>query len=197
MPHETPCSLREKLYALDRERPMTELGQQAWLRKRTLLLRQLADMEGWTMDTKRLLLTWDAFDEAVQAATAEFKNSAWVTDGNCSGIYGIPRGGLILAVALSHHLELPLLLQPQKRCIIVDDVIETGVTFHNLLDHCNKEMGISDNDLAAWCWISKNPELGKAGHHKYVDPDVWVVLPWEDWAKAADDMRKYYERRTA
>lgn len=146
------------------------------------------------MDSKKLLLTWEAFDEAVFAGAEEFRNSPWVMDGNCTGIYGIPRGGLVLAIALSHHLDLPLLPSPQKRCIVVDDVIETGRTMLKLLDDCNKA-GITDQHIAAWTWVSKNEDLS-TGYYKFVDPDVWIVFPWEDWTQADKD-KAGYERRTA
>ena len=45
-----------------------------------------------------------------------------------SGIYGVPRGGLCLAVALSHKLQINLIKEPIKNSLIVDDVYETGIT---------------------------------------------------------------------
>ena len=45
-----------------------------------------------------------------------------------SGIYGVPRGGLCLAVALSHKLKIKLISEPIKNSLIVDDVYETGIT---------------------------------------------------------------------
>lgn len=55
-----------------------------------------------------------------------------------SGIYGIPRGGLVIAVNLSHILKLPLLASPrphkrgEKPLLIVDDVSDTGKTLRIL-----------------------------------------------------------------
>ena len=48
-----------------------------------------------------------------------------------SGIYGIPRGGLCLAVALSHKLNIKLIQNLLKIHLIVDDVFETGITLNN------------------------------------------------------------------
>ena len=48
-----------------------------------------------------------------------------------SGIYGVPRGGLCLAVALSHKLDIQLIESPCKNSLIVDDVFETGITLSN------------------------------------------------------------------
>ena len=45
-----------------------------------------------------------------------------------SGVYGIPRGGLVLASWLAHKLYLPLLFAPSKNCIIIDDICDSGET---------------------------------------------------------------------
>ena len=45
-----------------------------------------------------------------------------------TGVYGVPRGGLCLAVALNHAIERPLLSVPEPSALIVDDVYETGRT---------------------------------------------------------------------
>lgn len=49
-----------------------------------------------------------------------------------TGVYGIPRGGLVLAVYLSHHLDIPLVTDPASVLLIdglvVDDLVDTGKT---------------------------------------------------------------------
>ena len=66
--------------------------------------------------------TWSEFDKSVEkiADKCRFKEF--------SGIYGVPRGGLCLAVALSHKLKINLISEPIKNSLIVDDVYETGIT---------------------------------------------------------------------
>ena len=68
------------------------------------------------------VLSWAQFDKAVQLMASRFANSA------VTGVYGIPRGGLCLAVALSHAIDRPLLSTPEQSALIVDDVYETGRT---------------------------------------------------------------------
>ena len=48
-------------------------------------------------------LSWKEFDECTYSIYKKCKNK------NLKGVYGFPRGGLCLAVALSHSLGLPLL----------------------------------------------------------------------------------------
>ena len=61
-------------------------------------------------------LNWADFDACVQVLTERHSGRSL----NC--VFGIPRGGLCLAVGLSHALGLPLLMEPDNHCLIVDDV---------------------------------------------------------------------------
>ena len=72
--------------------------------------------------------TWGEFDKSVEqiAKKCMFKEF--------SGIYGVPRGGLCLAVALSHKLKIELISEPLKNSLIVDDVYETGLTLRTFKD---------------------------------------------------------------
>ena len=53
-------------------------------------------------------LSWNEFDLCVKNITDLcFKK-------DFSGVFGFPRGGLCLAVAISHSLRIPLLNKPKK-----------------------------------------------------------------------------------
>ena len=73
----------------------------------------------------KTFFTWNDFDRSVEyiANKCEFIRF--------SGIYGIPRGGLCLAVALSHRLKINLISEPKNYSLIVDDVYETGITLNS------------------------------------------------------------------
>ena len=93
-----------------------------------------------------------------------------------SGIYGIPRGGLVPAVMLSHKLKVPLLstLSEVKNVLIVDDISDTGKT---LLEF--KKRGY---DIATLFY--KEGSLVKPNFWKYKKDTDWIVFPWEsDWVK--------------
>ena len=66
--------------------------------------------------------SWYEFDRSVEYIAKKCKFLEF------SGIYGVPRGGLCLAVALSHKLKIKLISEPIKNSLIVDDVYETGIT---------------------------------------------------------------------
>jgi hypoxanthine phosphoribosyltransferase len=120
-------------------------------------------------------LSWHDFDQAVE------RIAALLNDRSFSGIHGIPRGGLVLAVALSHRLELPLLPEPQPGCLVVDDVFETGRT---LAPH--RELAGSERVV----WISKaEPEWWRAV--EVTSSQEWIVFPWESAERATADERSY------
>ena len=122
-------------------------------------------------------LSWNDFDQAVEQLAAQAAG--------CNGIYGIPRGGLVLAVALSHRLELPLLEAAQPGCAVVDDVVETGLTvapYRQLEGSC------------VLVWISKlEPQWWQAV--ELTSSSEWIVFPWEDRGRAEADERDYRARR--
>ena len=73
--------------------------------------------------------TWEEFDKSVELIS--YKSKEW----DLSGIYGIPRGGLCLAVALSHKLNLELLKEPKNNILIVDDIYDSGKTLQRYKDY--------------------------------------------------------------
>lgn len=124
------------------------------------------------------ILTWQEFDAAVgQIAT--------MAQGlPLCGVYGLPRGGLPLAVALSHRLGVPLLQAPAFGCLLVDDVYETGRT----LGPCQGLPALTA------VWISKAaPTWWKAA--EVVSTSEWLVFPWENHATAHIDEETYRASR--
>ena len=78
-------------------------------------------------------------------------------------IYAIPRGGLVLGVYLSHRLGLPMVEKPTKRCIICDDIADTGKTVEPY----------------------KNYFIVTLYYHKQstVEPDIWIYEKTDAWIK--------------
>jgi hypothetical protein len=124
-------------------------------------------------------LTWDEFDEAVYRLANAYEGRAF------NGVYGFPRGGLCLAVALSHYLDLPLLDEIKDDCLVVDDVYETGVTLSQALTYEGVECAV---------WISKaEPTWFRAV--EVANTDEWLLFPWENPAKASADEDAYRASR--
>jgi hypoxanthine phosphoribosyltransferase len=90
-------------------------------------------------------------------------------------IYGFPRGGLPIAVHLSHHLNIPL--YPHKiinyplndNCILyVDDIADTGAT-----------LNIFQYDFTATLFIKNRSKTMPMFYVEKVPDDLWIVFPWE------------------
>ncbi|OGF63551.1 hypothetical protein A2926_03015 [Candidatus Giovannonibacteria bacterium RIFCSPLOWO2_01_FULL_44_40] len=75
---------------------------------------------------KKQRYTWTEFEEDIPKLVLRIKKLAR-RKGGFDGIYGIPRGGLPIAVKLSHVLNLPILIGGvTKNTLVVDDVADTG-----------------------------------------------------------------------
>ena len=122
------------------------------------------------------VLSWAQFDQAVAQLAARF------ADAELTGVYGVPRGGLCLAVALSHAMERPLLSHPDRSALIVDDVYETGRTLKAVHDQ------LPQATFAVW--VSKGtPEWWTAA--LVADSSEWLVFPWENVERARADEQAY------
>ena len=71
---------------------------------------------------------------------------------NIDSVMGLPRGGLIPAVMISHELGIPLVINPTKNTLVVDDINDTGHT----LDKAVTE-SYSDNALSKSVELSIPP----------------------------------------
>ena len=96
-----------------------------------------------------------------------------------------PRGGLCLAVALSHSLGLPLLDEPKNNSLIVDDIYDTGYTLERIKHLKGSEVHV---------WISKKkPTWWNA--YKCIIEKEWIIFPWENKNSANNDKELYYKSR--
>lgn len=90
-----------------------------------------------------------------------------------SGVYGLPRGGLVIAVMLSHKLKIPLLLAPCKNCLIVDDIADTGISLqHYDIDKNEKQYYITT------MYYHRQSKV-VPDFYVYEKTDSWIKFPWE------------------
>jgi len=123
--------------------------------------------------------TWSEFDKSVEqiANKCRFKEF--------SGIYGVPRGGLCLAVALSHKLKINLIPEPKKNSLIVDDVYETGFTLNNFKDIEGANFFVLFSKISPTWW--KTVYLSEKSE--------WIVFPWENTLNSKSDREDYIKKR--
>ena len=123
--------------------------------------------------------TWSEFDKSVDHIADQCKN--W----DLSGIYGVPRGGLCLAVALSHKLEIELMDKPSKNSLIVDDIFETGITLSNFKNIEGANFFVLFSKKKPIWWNSVNLSL----------KNEWIVFPWENKINETKDEIEYKKKR--
>lgn len=125
------------------------------------------------MDIKdnKVYLSWEDFDNMIKFYFNKEYNPALKYQ-EFSGVYGIPRGGLVIATAVSHKLGIPLLAAPAKNCLVVDDIDDTGKTLEHYL---------TLKSVTVFTWVAKYTLKRDIEHlyHTSFQEDYWVVFPWE------------------
>ncbi len=109
-------------------------------------------------------LSWENFETAMK----NIKN--WAENKKFRNIYGIPRGGLILAVYLSHLLDLPILIDKNKitsETLVVDDICDSGVTLKKYKNYKTATLYYRQNEVFKPDYFVLDAKLN------------WIVFPWE------------------
>lgn len=118
---------------------------------------------------------------------AEFKEDVYTLTGlikpkskNISSVYGIPRGGIPLALELSRLLEIPIVDESSitKTTLIVDDLVDSGLTLKPWMENKHITATIHVKDCSE---IKPNffVDLKPAGQ--------WIEYWWEKNEKPAED----------
>lgn len=123
------------------------------------------------------IITWDRLENAIDKIANQVKTS----NANYEAIYGLPRGGLVPAVMLSHRLQVSLILNMEevwrlkvngRDVLIVDDISDSGRTL--------KYFGDQKFDIATVSSrVNKTQTTPKYNGIELTHED-WVVFPWED-----------------
>ena len=125
------------------------------------------------------VFTWTEFDRSVEYIANECKYL------DISGIYGVPRGGLCLAVALSHKLKINLISEPIKNSLIVDDIYETGITLKAFKHIEGAMFFVLFSKVSPTWWNSV----------QISEKNEWIVFPWENPLNLQSDRNDYNKKR--
>jgi len=114
--------------------------------------------------------TWEEFEDDCK------KIVEFISDKEFRNIYGIPRGGLVLAVKLSHLLNDKLIILNagliSSDTLVVDDISDSGKTLLEYYD-CSK------TKLYVTLWIKEGTLFTPSFYIRTKSPDEWVIFPWE------------------
>lgn len=123
-------------------------------------------------------VTWEQVEFYVRKLFVELYERKRIS--NCPGIYTFPRGGWVTAVMLSHLTGLPILSHPAPNCIIVDDILDSGITLKKYSDLKDKY-----NYFISTMFIDKKQLEEKAEYNCNIDyyeqikDTKWIQFPWE------------------
>jgi hypoxanthine phosphoribosyltransferase len=113
----------------------------------------------------KIFLSWSDVDDAVNKLCDKIRFDQI----NIDSVHGIPRGGLIPAVLISHKLGLPYVGAVGPNTLVVDDICDSGVT----LDKCpGVYTAVLHYKPHTSCF---QPTMWAVIH----EGNEWLIYPWE------------------
>lgn len=137
----------------------------------------------------KINIGWEEIEMLVDTLSREISSSNYTF----KSIYGIPRGGLIPAVLLSHKLKIPISMGSlDKDTLIIDDICDSGVTFKEMYERNQSEFAFP-LDLKFACLHYRSTSLFPPDFiGRKVIEDDWLVYPWEN--KKAETIQDYLKK---
>jgi uncharacterized protein len=131
------------------------------------------------VDTKsKIYLNWDEIERLTNLLSVKIKMKHFQID----SIMGLPRGGLVPSVILSHKLNLPLVQKISQNTLIVDDICDSGNTFVKIYkNHPNLKF--------ACLHFKPHTSIFNPTVYSQEVGDEWIVYPWEE--KNAEPIADY------
>lgn len=140
---------------------------------------------------KKIQITYSDFGKMMEQMVLKLQNKHY------SAIHGLPRGGLSIAVHLSHFLELPLitnismytpmnLKEENDKLLVVDDIIDSGRTFERFSEIATIRKIKYETAVLYYKPFSEHiPDV-------YIrETEDWIVFPWEPYEESVN--RANYE----
>ena len=118
-------------------------------------------------------VSWELIDDCVTDIAFHLKD----TGKDFVGVFGIPRGGVILAVMLSHKLDIPYITEFWRvgdgDIVVIDDIADTGKTFQFYKEQ-------PETKDAHYVTIHEHKQSIVKPDYSVIDKqDIWIVYPWE------------------
>ncbi len=96
--------------------------------------------------------------------------------GKYDHVYGIPRGGLIIATYIAYQTDMELMVEyglhiPKEKVLVVDDLADTGITLEPFV-----EADYTTATLFRKCRSTVQPTFCV---HNDISDNYWIVFPYE------------------
>jgi hypoxanthine phosphoribosyltransferase len=121
---------------------------------------------------KKRYLSWQDVETAVERLAINIT----LSEKQITSIIGLPRGGLIPAVMLSHKLNIPFSTEDEGvgegYTLIVDDICDSGITLEEFKDY--------ENVLTATLHYKSSACTEPSFWWRLAPENEWIVYPWEN-----------------
>lgn len=119
---------------------------------------------------EKVYVTYKQIDEYLDNVVQDLKKRGIKP----TGVYGPPRGGLIFATLLSYKMDIPLLLNSAKGCVIIDDIADSGRT---LLHFTENDTQFNKYYITTMYYHERS--VVKPDYYMHLKKDRWIVYPYE------------------
>ena len=118
-------------------------------------------------------VSWELIEDCVTDIAFYLKD----TGKDFKGVFGVPRGGSLLAVMLSHKLDIPYITEFWRvgdgDIVVIDDIADTGKTFQFYKEQ-------PETKDAHYVTIHEHKQsIVKPDYSVIEKVDKWIVYPWE------------------
>tara|TARA_R110001606_G_scaffold347966_1_gene497413 strand:+ start:300 stop:692 length:393 start_codon:yes stop_codon:yes gene_type:complete len=129
------------------------------------------------MENKRRYLSWKDVEHLIEILHQNIIESNL----NIKQIYGIPRGGYIPSVILSHKMNIPLTTYKYTpNTLIIDDICDTGKTLQSPIPIVTGVLHYKPH----------TSEIEPSFYACKFNSDDWIIYPWENKdSKAIQDYK--------
>lgn len=119
---------------------------------------------------EKVYVTYEQINEYIDNVVQDLKKRGIKP----TGVYGPPRGGLIFATLLSYKMDIPLLLNASKGCVIIDDIADSGRT---LLHFTENDTQFNKYYITTMYYHERSAV--KPDYYMHLKKARWIVYPYE------------------
>lgn len=121
--------------------------------------------------TEKVFISWSWVDHQINVIADKLNNTS-----EFAAVTGVPRGGLIPAVMLSHKLGLKYIpyqqaISKRRPVLVVDDISDSGLTL--------TDIGARGFKTATLC-VRYSTQYTPDYYGEEITSDRWLVFPWEE-----------------